>query len=98
MYIKILKNRQAAPDGKTVKLYRKDEIVKVPEEMPQDLAEVFIKEGWAEEVKEEKKKPKDQEESGDSQTGSSEKGKEEKDQGKADANKDAKKAPENKGK
>ncbi len=46
MRILVTKTTRAAPDGVTVRSYRAGETV----EMPEDLARVFLREGWGREA------------------------------------------------
>ena len=46
MRILVTKNTRAAPDGVTVRRYRAGETA----EMPEDLARVFLREGWGREA------------------------------------------------
>ena len=46
MRILVTKTTRAAPDGVTVRSYRAGEIA----EMPEDLARVFLREGWGREA------------------------------------------------
>ena len=54
MIYKILKDCEGCPDGIHNKAYKEGEVYRIP----QGLADVFLAEGWAEKVEEEKPKPK----------------------------------------
>jgi len=57
MKIKIVKHSLGSTDGIQVREYKKDEVYEVPSlDMPKELANVFLSEGWA---KEEGKKKDD---------------------------------------
>ncbi len=47
MTIEMLENRAGSPDGKSVSAYQAGRRYRVPQDIPEDLAGVFIENRWA---------------------------------------------------